>query len=301
VDLRQLEYFVAVAETGSFTAAADRLGVGQPTVSSGIRRLEQTLDSELIARTAQGAVPTAAGSALLPAARRTLRAAAEARDLVSAHNAGLEGTVRFGSLDLTDRVGFPALLAAFRREHPAVSAQVLHIGAGAASLIEHVRHGRLDCAISATLRQPPPGVRFEPIFSSEYCIHAAVGHPRLRPEGVTAAQLRGEAFVGSPAGSPERADLDRLLSLLRIDPPVPVEVDRLATMFDLVGQGELVALMPRSVARMHPPGVRALPLLGAQLPEVRTVAVMPAGRPLGPAAATLLERAVAGFAAAART
>lgn len=287
MDLRHLEYFVAVAETGSFTGAADRLAVGQPAVSAAVRRLEDTLDAELFARTRQGVLLTTAGETLLPAARRTLRAAAEARDLVAAVNDGQRGSVRFGNLEMTYGVRIPDLLATFRFRHPLVGTQLLHAGTGAAGLIDHVRHGRLDCAISVSVRQPPPGIRFEPIVSSEYCIHAAADHPRIRGDRVTADDLRNEAFVGSPVGSPERADLDHLLSLLGITPPIPVEVDRLATMFDIVRQSELVALMPRALAGLHPPGVHPVTLT-ADLPRCSTVAVTPTGRPLSTAASDLL-------------
>src|SRR6478609_1145676 len=101
MELRQLEYFVAVAETGSFTLAAQRLGVGQPAASTAIRRLEETLGTELFARTANGVTLTVAGETLLPAARRTLTAATDARELVAAVNDGERDTVRFGNTQVT--------------------------------------------------------------------------------------------------------------------------------------------------------------------------------------------------------
>lgn len=114
MELRQLEYFVAVAETGSFTAAAQRLGVGQPAVSAAVRRLEDALGTELFVRSQSGVTLTVAGETLLPAARRTLLAATDARDLMAAVNDGERGTVRFGNTQVTYGVRVGELLSDFR-------------------------------------------------------------------------------------------------------------------------------------------------------------------------------------------
>ncbi|MDW5597564.1 LysR family transcriptional regulator [Conexibacter stalactiti] len=289
MELRQLEYFVAVAETGSFTLAAQRLGVGQPAASTAIRRLEDTLGVELFTRTQQGVTLTVAGETLLPAARRTLLAATDARELIAAVNGGERDTIRFGNTQVTYGLRVGELLSQFRLRRPLISAELLNGGIGAAKLIEHVRDSRLDCAISASVRKAPPGVRFETLYSTEYGIHVAVDHPRLRGPYVTPQELAREPLVGSPAGTPERADLDHLLELLGIAPPIPLETNSFPATFDLVRDGQAVALLPRGLIWMHPPGVRMLPL-DRELPRCRTVAVTPTNRPLRPIVGELMEQ-----------
>ncbi len=162
-----------------------------------------------------------------------------------------------------------------------------------------MRDSRLDCAISASVRKPPPGVRFETIHSTEYGIHVAVDHPRLRGPYVTPQQLEREPFVGSPVGTPERADMDYLLDQLGIAPPVPLETNSFPAFFDLVRDGQAVALLPRGLRWMHPPGVRMLPL-DADLPACRTVAVTPVNRAVRPIVAELMEQLTAAWRGAIR-
>lgn len=288
MELRQLEYFVAVAEARSFTTAAQRLGVGQPAASAAVRRLEDSLAVELFARTPAGVVLTAAGETLLPAARRTLDAARGARELVDGVRDGERGTVRFGNLELTYDARITDVLAGFRLRHPLVTAELMQGGIGCARLIEQVREARLDCAISATLGQAPPGVRFQTLFTSEYCLHVSEDHPRIRAERVAPGDLAQEPFVGAPAGTPERADLDHLLSTLGIDPPIPLEVNSFDATFALVREQQAVALLPRSLRWLHPPGVRTV-TIDHELPRCRTVAVTPAYRPIAPVASELLD------------
>src|SRR4051794_14371497 len=96
MELRHLATFVAVAEEGSFTRAAGRLHVVQSAVSSGVRALERELGVTLFDRTTHRVQLSEAGRALLPEARRTLAAAAAARDAVDQLRGGLRGTVRLG-------------------------------------------------------------------------------------------------------------------------------------------------------------------------------------------------------------
>jgi DNA-binding transcriptional LysR family regulator len=98
VELRQLATFVAVAEEGSFTRAADRLHVVQSAVSAGVRNLEKELGARLFDRSTHTVKLTDAGDALLPEARATLAAAQAARDAVDEARGGLRGTVLLGTM-----------------------------------------------------------------------------------------------------------------------------------------------------------------------------------------------------------
>ena len=113
MELRHLEYFVAVAEELSFTRASGRLHVVQSGVSSAIRALEHELDVVLFDRDRHRVALTDAGRVLLPEARATLAAAQAARDAIHEARAGLRGTLTIGTMQSTGRLDLPVLLGQF--------------------------------------------------------------------------------------------------------------------------------------------------------------------------------------------
>src|SRR5262249_9884044 len=118
VELRHLEYFVAVAEELSFTRASRRLHVVQSGVSSAIQGLERDLGAALFDRDRHKVTLTEAGRALLPEARATLAAAQAAADAVAEATAGLRGTLSIGTMTSTGPIDLPALLGRFHEQHP---------------------------------------------------------------------------------------------------------------------------------------------------------------------------------------
>src|SRR3954471_7298887 len=159
MELRHLATFVAVAEEGSFTRAADRLHVVQSAVSAGVRNLEKELGAELFDRSTHSVKLTDSGRALLPEARATLAAAQAARDAVDEVRGGVRGTVSLGTMQAQGMhaIDLAAILATFRAEHPAVEVDVRHSG-GSIEMAREVRDGRLDLAFVALPGDAPAGV-----------------------------------------------------------------------------------------------------------------------------------------------
>jgi DNA-binding transcriptional LysR family regulator len=124
VELRQLDYFVAVAHEKSFTLAAQRLHVVQSAVSAAIAALEKDLKVTLFERNAQRVVLTEAGAALLPEALAVLDAVQGARDVLDELGTGLRGTVRMAILGGLGLVDMPAVAGEFRRRYPGVELQL---------------------------------------------------------------------------------------------------------------------------------------------------------------------------------
>src|SRR3954471_14919121 len=120
MELRQLEYFVAVAEEQSFTRGALRAHVAQPGVSAQIRRLEAELGEHVLERDARGARLTAVGAAVLPHARAALAAAAAGRAPVAHAHGLLVGRVVIGTAIGVRAAAMTRLLAAFHAQHPEV-------------------------------------------------------------------------------------------------------------------------------------------------------------------------------------
>src|SRR6201997_4825603 len=142
MELRQLATFVALAEEGSFTRAADRLHVVQSAVSAGVRNLEKELGAMLFDRSTHSVKLTDAGRALLPEARATLAAAQAARDAVDEARGGLRGKVVLGPMHAQGMraIDFAGVLAAFRAEHPGVELAIRHSG-GSSQMARDVING----------------------------------------------------------------------------------------------------------------------------------------------------------------
>jgi DNA-binding transcriptional LysR family regulator len=240
MELRHLRYFVAIAEERSFTRAAERLWVAQPSLSSQIRRLETELGVRLFERHTRGVDLTDAGKLLLERARATLAAAdvagATGRDL----EAGLVGTVRLGLATETPAAVTPSLLGAFTRSHPGVEVTAVESYGG--TLLRDLRDGRLDAVIapslfgSAELR----AVRLE---SEPWVLLAGRGHRLYTPGPVDVGELRGESLVvtGHRDGSGYDRSVAELLSAFDVAPEL-VRGGPGPTLRAAVAAGDAVAL-----------------------------------------------------------
>src|SRR5215813_10748049 len=159
MELRQLSYFVAVAEERNFTRAAERIPIAQPSISQQIGRLEAELGEHLFLRGRRGARLTPAGQALLPHARTALQAASGGREAVAALTGLLTGRLAVGLVHpLPDR-RFPRLLGAFCRAHPRIELTLLEDQTDAllAALAAGQRHA--DPLGQGRYVDPPPGQR----------------------------------------------------------------------------------------------------------------------------------------------
>jgi DNA-binding transcriptional LysR family regulator len=265
VELRQLATFVAVAEEGSFTRAADRLHVVQSAVSAGVRNLEKELGVMLFDRSTHTVRLTDSGRALLPEARATLAAAQVARDAVDEVRGGLRGTVALGTMQAQGMraIDLPGVLAAFRTEHPGVVVEVRHSG-GSAEMVREVGDGRLDLAFVALPGDPPPGVELIPLASEPIMLAVPAGHPLAGRPDIELPALGDETLVDLPAGWGIRMAVDRSFAAAGASRTITYEVNDTATMVDFIRDGLAVGMLPRSLVdtagdivfvpiRDHPP------------------------------------------------
>ena len=245
MELRHLEYFVAVAEERSFTRAAARLHVVQSGVSAAIKSLEHELAALLLERTSKRVELTDAGAALLPRARATLDAARSARDAVDEVRGGLRGTVRIGTLTSVGLIDIPALLGEFHREQPAVALRLTVSPNGSLGLVDGLLDGSLDLALVSLPGRAPGGIRLRQLHSEPLMLVLPAGH-RLadRPE-VTIADLAGEPFVDFPAGYGNRLVVDRAFAAAGADRQVATEVIDIGSGARFVAAGLGVAILPR--------------------------------------------------------
>ncbi len=248
MELRHLEYFVAVAEELSFTRASRRLHVVQSGVSSAIQGLERELGAALFDRDRHKVTLTEAGRALLPEARATLAAAQAAADAVAEAAAGLRGTLSVGTMISTGSVDLPARLGRFHEQHPGVLVRLRVMPGGSAELAREVISGGLDLALLSIPREAAAGLAVRPLAQEPLMLICAPKHRLAGEEAVSLGELADEAFVDFPAGWGSRALVDRAFAAAGLDRQVSFEVADYGTAAGLVGNGLGIAFVPASAA-----------------------------------------------------
>jgi len=250
VELRHLEYFVAVAEELSFTRASRRLHLVQSGVSSAIQGLERDLGAALFERDRHRVALTDAGNALLPEARATLAAAQAARDAVGEARGGLRGTVTLGTMQSTGALDLPGLLGRFHATHPAVQVRLRQAAAGSAGLAREVLSGALDLAVLSLPGPPPAGLTTWPVTEESLLVVCPPGHPLASRHPVTLGRLAEEPFIDFPPGWGNRAVADSAFAAAGLDRQVLFEVAGFGAAADLVRNGLGIAFLPAPEARM---------------------------------------------------
>jgi DNA-binding transcriptional LysR family regulator len=289
VELRHLKTFVAVAEEGSFTRASARLHVVQSAVSAGVRALERDLGVTLFDRSTHQVRLSDPGRVLLPEARRTLAAAAAAREAVDQVKGGLRGTVVLGTMQAQAMHGFnvPGLLAEFRGQHPDVTIKVRHAG-GSSAMADEVREGRLDLAFVALPDRRRPGVRLAPLTREAIALVVPSAHPLAKRAGIDLSDLREEPMVDLPGGWGTRMAIDRAFAAAGVPRTVDYEVNDTASMIDFIEHGLAIGLLPPSFVA----GVDDITVVPIRhhVPQFEVAIATPSNRRLSAAAQALVDR-----------
>lgn len=286
MELRQLEYFVCVAEEQNFTRAAARLHVVQSAVSAAIKTLERELGAPLLDRNSKRVLLTDAGTALLPRARAALDAARDAADAVSDVRGGLRGTVRLGTMTSIRLIDLPAVLGEFHRRHPGVVLQTTAAPSGSQGLIDALIDRRLDLAFVSLPGPRPAGVTITDLARSVLDLVVPVDHPLAGHEAVSMRELADLDFIDSPVGYGNRAVADRAFAVAVVPRRVSIEITDIATSVEFVRHGLGVALLPRFMLD-DAVGLCTMAVTGADLRWPLSLATA-AGRPLGAAAKALV-------------
>jgi DNA-binding transcriptional LysR family regulator len=278
MELRQLGVFVAIAEEGSFTAAADRLNLVQSAVSATIRTLEAELSTPLFERTTRRVMLTDAGHTLLPEARAILEASRLAIDAVDQVKGGVRGTVAVGIMQASasSAVSVPKLVAGFQRLHPLVTVRVRHVG-GSEDIATHVRDGELDLGI-LSLPGEESGLELTELGREPMLLACPAGHPLSERKTVSIAELADEPFVDGTPGWGIRTVTDRAFAAAGLKRTLRFEVNDGPSVAQFVAAGLAVALLPPSIASSEP-SLRLVPIRGEQ-PVFRTLLGVPNGRRL---------------------
>ena len=245
MDERRLRYFLAIADEGSVTAAAERLVIAQPSLSQALRAFERELGVDLFHRTGRGLTLTAAGTALIGPAREILRATDAARDAVQAVAEVLSGTLDLAALATLAIDPLAELLGRFRRAYAGVTVRVAEPD-GVAGLRALVAAGECELGL---VDLEPPSIGFEvvPIGWQEMLVVMPPGSARPGPS-LSAEALTAVPLVVSPPGTSTRNLLDQALSAAGGTPQIAVETAAREAIVPLVLAGAGAALLPAPLA-----------------------------------------------------
>lgn len=263
IELRHLRYFVAVAESGSLTVAAEqRLFTAQPSLSRQIRDLEKQLGADLLIRGSQGIELTAAGRVFLDHARIALRQVQVGCE--AARRAAQPNKQSFGIGFLTgyEMEWLPALMSILREELPKV--EIIVRSEQSPDLANELLRGRIDVAFLRRETQST-GLVFELLRSEPLIVLMPTKHRLVSRSSIHLADLEDEILVGVPhSNSPVlRAVVDQYGQKMGIDVTPEHEALNLAMAISLVASTGGVSLLPLYSRNMLPPTVVSRPLEGA--------------------------------------
>jgi LysR family nitrogen assimilation transcriptional regulator len=262
MDLKQLEYFVRVAELGSFTRAALALDVAQPALSRQVRLLEVELRQNLLVRNGRGATPTEAGKLLLEHGRGILHQVERAREELGRVRGALAGRVAIGLPPSLARVLTVPLTRAFRRRLPEAR---LSISEGlSATMQEWLHTGRLDIAVLYNA-VPGPEIDISPLLEEELLL-VQPRPPGLAeeppPPPVPLAEVADMPLVIPSRPNAIRMHVEAEMANIGCRPRIALEIDGVSAILDLVADGAGSALLSRHAvaSSIRPSAYRSRPI-----------------------------------------
>ncbi len=272
MELRHLRYFVAVAEEGHITRAAERLGMQQPPLSQQIKLLERQLDVQLFRRKARGVELTDAGRALLNDARAMLARHDRAIETTKRAARGEQGLVRLGVAPTAPFHPFvPRVIRAFREAFPRVSLTLEESLSN--DSFERLRNDQIDVAF---IRSPPSdaaGLAINPLLQEVMVAALPQGHALTQGRTAQAAiplrALAGETFIvyGRRFGPGLYDATIAACHAAGFSPRLGQEAPRIASTLNLVAAGLGISIVPASLQRMHMEGVEYRRLKGPIQPK----------------------------------
>jgi LysR family hydrogen peroxide-inducible transcriptional activator len=270
MEIHQLRYVCAIADTGNFSRAAERCQVAQPSLSQQVLKLEEDLGAKLFDRMGRSVRVTEAGRAFISHARAILEQMEEARSSVAAKNADLRGSVAVGAIPTVAPYLMPAYTAAFAKKYPDAKLRIVEDTTSV--LIEGLRDLSIDVAILALpLRHKDLDlfpIRTEPLFAV-----LKRNHPRASAKSLALRDLRGESFVMLRDGHCFRDLSMGACTHARINPNIAFESGQFSSLLGMVAAGVGVSLIPEMAIDRNA-GCRYVRLTDAQATRTIVAAVV---------------------------
>jgi LysR family hydrogen peroxide-inducible transcriptional activator len=258
MELHQLRYFCAIAETNSFSRAAELTHVSQPSLSQQIRKLEDELGARLFDRLGRTVRLTELGRAFLPRARSVLRELEAARGDVVERKASVGGPIAVGVIPTIAPYFLPPRLAEFSRKYP--QARVTVVEEITPLLLENLRAGSVDVAVIA-LPLPVRSHDFKsaPLMTEKFFAVLPELHALARRPAISLAELRHEPFLLLRDGHCFRETAVQACKRARVNPQVIFESGQFSSILSMVDAGLGVSIVPE-MAIVKQAGCRFVPV-----------------------------------------
>ncbi|RII76155.1 LysR family transcriptional regulator [Pseudomonas monteilii] len=273
MDLANLSAFIAIAETGSFSGAAERLFLTQPAISKRIAGLEQQLDVRLFDRLGREVTLTEAGRALLPRAYQILNVLDDTRRALTNLSGEVSGRLTLATSHHIGLHRLPPLLRAFTRQHPAVALDIQFLDSEQA--YDEILHGRAEIAVITLAPEPHHLVKAVPVWDDALDFVAAPEHP-LANNAVGLADVARHPAVFPGGNTFTHHIVQRLFESQGLTPNIAMSTNYLETIKMMVSIGLAWSVLPRTmldeqVAPIALPGIQLSRQLGYILHTERTL------------------------------
>ena len=266
MDLRQLRYFVAVAEELHFSRAAERVGIQQPPLSLQIRQLETEIGTALFRRLSRGVELTESGALLLERARRILDEVEQTKTSVQSRARGETGRIRLGFAGgAYFQPLIPAMISAYRKQYPGVT--LLPEQSNTPRLVTALHSGEIDVAFVRPRENEAEGLGIELIVDEPMLVVLPRTHRLARKRSVPLGALAGETFILHPrAIAPGLYDaIIAAFQRAGFTPKLGQEAPTFDSMVHMVAAGFGVTLVPQSIQQIRAKGIVYLPIEGKGL------------------------------------
>jgi LysR family transcriptional regulator, cyn operon transcriptional activator len=246
LDIRHLRYFLAVAEAKSFSRAADRLGISQPSVSQQMRDLELGLRMPLFQRHGKRILLTPRGLIFEEHARALLHQLENLLQDLNGEPGGVRGALRLGVIPVLNVPLVPQLLGAFVADHPAISVTVEEISS--TEIETALEEGRMDVGLGFLTRHSP-NLRYERLCTDEFTLVVAQNHPWANRRLIDFQKLHQQRLLQLPDSFVMRRMSDEICRKHKVRPHVVAEISAIETLLRSLGPSRAAALMPKIALR----------------------------------------------------
>ncbi len=292
MEIHQLRYLIAVADEGSFSRAAAREHVAQPSLSQQIQKLEAEMDQRLFDRLPRSVVVTEAGKCLLEYARRILAEIADARRCVDELKDEIVGRLAVGAIPTIAPYVLPALIGKFQHRYPKVTLEIFEDTTE--SLVRRLEDGELDIALVSTCDESPTLQRHS-LGKEPLLILLPEEHPLAKKKKIKWSDLKSQKFLLLHEMHCLSTQVSQFLATHHLRPELAVRGAQLATIARMVAAGMGVSLVPQMMIETdHVTGCISLPF-AAPVPLRELNLVRNPLRFQSKAAAAFQEEAAAAF------
>ena len=257
MEIHQLRYFVAVAEEGSFSRAAAKVRVAQPSLSQQIRKLEAEVGQPLFDRLPRSVVLTEAGHCLIDYARQILASIVDARRCVDEFKGEVAGELAVGAIPTIAPYVLPGLVRTFQQHYPQVALEIVEDVTE--RITRRVEAGELDVALASTC-QTSPTLRRESLGNEPLLALVPEGHPLAKKTLVELDDLKSQRFLLLHEMHCLSQQVHHLLEGRHLQPEIALAGSQLGTIANMVAAGIGVSIVPQlMVNHQATPGCVTLP------------------------------------------